>query len=150
MAHEALTPTAPARPKFDVQSVRADFPLLHEQSHGKPLVYLDNAATSQKPQAVLDALQRYYTRQNANIHRGVYQLSEESTAAYEGARAKLQGFINAAQPHEVIFVRGATEAINLVAQSYGREVLGPGDEILLSQMEHHSNLLPWTRLLLMP
>lgn len=143
MTHQTSTPTAPARPAFDVQSVRADFPLLHEQSRGKPLVYLDNAATSQKPQAVMDALQHYYGRQNANIHRGVYQLSEESTAAYEGARTKLQRFINAPEPHEVIFVRGATEAINLVAHSYGRGVLGPGDEILLSQMEHHSDIVPW-------
>jgi cysteine desulfurase/selenocysteine lyase len=134
---------APPRPQLDVERVRADFPLLQQTVRGKPLVYLDNAATSQKPQPVLEALQRYYTTGNANIHRGVYKLSEDSTAAYEGARSKLQRFINAAEPQEIVFVRGATEAVNLVAHSYGQAALGPGDEILLSQMEHHSNIVPW-------
>jgi cysteine desulfurase/selenocysteine lyase len=140
MAHPA---SAPAHPVWDVGRIRADFPLLQREVNGRPLVYLDNAATSQKPTAMLDALQRFYSSGNANIHRGVYKLSEESTAAYEDARRKLQRFVNAAESHEIIFVRGATEAINLVAHSYGRGVLAPGDEILLSQMEHHSNIVPW-------
>ncbi len=137
--------SAPAsrRPPLDLHRIRADFPILAQRRHGRPLVYLDNAATSQKPQAVLDAIRRFYTAGNANIHRGVYYLSEESTAAYEGARAKLAGYINASAPSEIVFVRGATEAINLVAQSYGRATLRPGDEVLVSTMEHHSNIVPW-------
>ncbi|GGC05931.1 cysteine desulfurase [Marinobacterium zhoushanense] len=122
---------------------RGDFPLLSRQMHGRPLVYLDNAATSQKPQAVLDALQYYYQQQNANVHRGVYQLSEEATSAYEGARARVQRFINAAGVEEIIFLRGTTEAINLVAQAYARPRLQPGDEVLISAIEHHSNIVPW-------
>jgi cysteine desulfurase / selenocysteine lyase len=128
---------------FDVGRVRADFPILRQEVHGKPLVYLDNAATTQKPQAVLDALVRYYTEDNANIHRGLYQLSERSTRAYEEARAKVQRFLNARETYEVIFVRGCTEAINLVAQTYGRQHLQAGDEILLTALEHHSNIVPW-------
>ncbi|WP_281419282.1 cysteine desulfurase [Marinobacterium ramblicola] len=122
---------------------RGDFPLLARQMHGRPLVYLDNAATSQKPQPVLDALQYYYRQQNANVHRGVYQLSEEATAAYEAARARVQRFINAAAMEEIIFLRGTTEAINLVAQAYARPRLQPGDEVLISAIEHHSNIVPW-------
>jgi cysteine desulfurase/selenocysteine lyase len=128
---------------FDVWRVREDFPILKQAVHGKPLVYLDNAATAQKPQAVLDALVRYYTTDNANVHRGVHLLSERATNAYEEARAKVQRFLNAAHAHEVVFVRGATEGINLVAQSYGRTRLRAGDEIIISAMEHHSNIVPW-------
>jgi len=130
-------------PGFDAPRWRRDFPILRQQVHGKPLVYLDNAATSQKPQAVIDAVADYYEKLNANVHRGVHQLSELATAAYEGAREKLRGFINAASLKEIIFVRGATEAINLVAQSYGRSRFQGGDEIILSEMEHHSNIVPW-------
>jgi cysteine desulfurase/selenocysteine lyase len=132
-----------AQGAFDVQAVRKDFPLLNLKVHGKPLVYLDNGATSQKPQAVIDALHRYYTMENSNIHRGVHYLSERATAAYEAAREKIQRFVNAASPQEIIFVRGTTEAINLVVQSYGRTFLGEGDEIIISAMEHHSNIVPW-------
>lgn len=137
------SPAATPRPSLDVQRIRADFPILAQRRHGRPLVYLDNAATSQKPRPVLDALTRFYTEGNANIHRGVYYLSEESTAAYEGSRAKIARYLNAADPAEVIFVRSATEAINLVAQSYGRATLESGDEVVLSAMEHHSNIVPW-------
>jgi cysteine desulfurase/selenocysteine lyase len=126
-----------------VQSVRDDFPILRQQVHGKPLVYLDNAATTQKPQAVLDVLRHYYTADNANIHRAVHVLSERATRAYEEARLKVQRFLNAADSREILFVRGTTEAINLVAQSYGRSTLKPGDEIVISHMEHHSNIVPW-------
>lgn len=125
---------------------RADFPILAQQVRGEPLAYLDNAATTQKPHAVLDAIDRYYREINANIHRGVHTLSMRATDAYESAREKIRGFINAADPCEVIFVRGTTEAINLVAQSYGRAHIGPGDEILISHMEHHSNIVPWQML----
>jgi cysteine desulfurase/selenocysteine lyase len=128
---------------FDVDKVRADFPILNRQVHGHPLVYLDNAATTQKPQVVLDAMSRYYTRSNANIHRGVHLLSESATEAYEGSRNTVQGFLNAADSSEIIFVRGTTEAINLVAQTYGRRHVGSGDEIVISEMEHHSNIVPW-------
>jgi cysteine desulfurase / selenocysteine lyase len=128
---------------FDALRWRRDFPILKQQVHGKPLVYLDNAATSQKPQAVIDAASDYYQRYNSNVHRGVHQLSEMATAAYESAREKLRRFINAASIKEIIFVRGTTEAINLVAQSYGRNRFQSGDEIILSEMEHHSNIVPW-------
>ncbi|MDR5727919.1 MAG: aminotransferase class V-fold PLP-dependent enzyme, partial [Terriglobia bacterium] len=128
---------------FDVDKVRADFPILNRQVHGHPLVYLDNAATTQKPQVVLDAMSRYYTRSNANVHRGVHLLSESATEAYEGARNTVQGFLNAADSSEIVFVRGTTEAINLVAQTYGRRHVGAGDEIVISEMEHHSNIVPW-------
>jgi cysteine desulfurase/selenocysteine lyase len=114
--------------------------------HGKPLVYLDNAATAQKPQAVIDALASYYATDNANVHRGVHRLSERATEAYEGARARIQRFLNAAQTREIIFVRGATEGINLVAQTYGRRAVGPGDEIVITALEHHSNIVPWQML----
>ncbi len=128
---------------LDVQRVREDFPILQSRVRGKPLVYLDNAATSQKPRHVIDSLSRFLQEENANIHRGVYYLSERATAAYELARHKLRSFLNAADPREIVFVRGTTEAINLVACSLGRGRLGPGDEIVISAMEHHSNIVPW-------
>jgi cysteine desulfurase / selenocysteine lyase len=123
--------------------VRADFPILARKIHNKPLVYLDNAATTQKPQAVVDSLIYYYTAQNSNIHRGVHTLSEEATASYEESRATVQRFLNAADTREIIFVRGATEGINLVAQTWGRANIRSGDEIVISAMEHHSNIVPW-------
>ena len=131
---------------FDVRKVRADFPILSRQVHGLPLVYLDNAATAQKPQAVIDAISHYYAFDNANIHRGVHLLSEFATDAYEAARLTVQRFLNAEDRREIIFVRGATEAINLVAQTYGRVHVGAGDEIIISAMEHHSNIVPWQML----
>ncbi|MGR9074424.1 MAG: aminotransferase class V-fold PLP-dependent enzyme, partial [Gammaproteobacteria bacterium] len=131
---------------FDVEKIRRDFPILDQRIRGKPLIYLDNAASSQKPNAVIDAICHNYRYDYANIHRGVHTLSERSTAAYEGAREKVRRFINAASIKEIIFVRGATEAINLVAQSYGRTNLKPGDEILITRMEHHSNIVPWQML----
>lgn len=132
-----------ANAPFEIERVRADFPILQQEVHGKPLIYLDNAATMQKPRQVTEAIDHYYRRDNANIHRAVHQLSERATQAYEAARNKVQHFINAAQREEIVFVRGTTEAINLVAQSFGRGRLQAGDEILLSQMEHHSNIVPW-------
>jgi cysteine desulfurase/selenocysteine lyase len=130
----------------DIERVRQDFPVLRQEVRGKPLTYLDNAATSQKPIQVIEALSRYYGYQNANIHRGVYFLSEQATAAYEAARVKAQRFLNAANPAEVVFVRGTTEGVNLVASSYGRLLLQPGDEVVISAMEHHSNIVPWQML----
>jgi cysteine desulfurase / selenocysteine lyase len=127
---------------LDLGRLRRDFPILARQVHGKPLVYLDNAATSQKPQAVIECEARYYAEHNANIHRGVHSLSQEATEAYEAARDTVQRFINAAKREEIVFVRGTTEAINLVAASYGQR-LRPGDEILITEMEHHSNIVPW-------
>ncbi len=132
--------------KFDVARVRQDFPILATKVHGKPLVYFDNGATSQKPQCVIAAIEHSYRAENSNIHRGVHHLSEQATAAYEAARGKLRGFINARSDKEIIFVRGTTEAINLVAQSYGRAFLKAGDEIIVSAMEHHSNIVPWQML----
>ena len=126
-----------------VQAWRADFPILATRVHGKPLVYLDNAATTQKPLAVIEAESLYYRRDNANVHRGVHVLSQRATDAYEAARVKVQHLINARKAEEIIFVRGTTEAINLVAQSYGRNRFAPGDEIILSVMDHHSNIVPW-------
>ncbi len=128
---------------LDVHRIRKDFPILERRVHGKPLVYLDNAATSQKPKRVIDALVQYYTQTNANIHRGIHALSEEATAQYEGARERIAGFIGAPKPTTVIFTRNTTEAINLVAHAWGRKHLEEGDEILLTEMEHHSNLVPW-------
>jgi cysteine desulfurase/selenocysteine lyase len=128
---------------LDVERLRADFPILGRRVRGRPLVYLDNAATAQKPRRVIESIDRYYREYNANIHRGVHALSEEATAAYEGARDKIRAFINAERREEIIFVRGTTEAINLVAQSFGRPRLKAGDEILISEMEHHSNIVPW-------
>ena len=132
-----------SRPTLDVARVRADFPILKHKVHGKPLVYLDNAATTQKPQAVIDRIVRYYTHENANIHRGVYWLSQVATDAYESARRTVRTFINAREDRECIFVRGTTEAVNLVAHSFGRAFLKRGDEILVSGLEHHSNIVPW-------
>jgi cysteine desulfurase/selenocysteine lyase len=137
------TAPAPAGSADFARRVREDFPILRQKVHGKPLVYLDNAASTQKPLAVLDTLRRYYTTDNANIHRAVHQLSERATRDYEAARGKVQRFLNAQDSREVIFVRGTTEGINLVAQSWGRANLRPGDEIILSWMEHHSNIVPW-------
>ncbi len=128
---------------LDVAAIRADFPILHQRVQGKPLVYLDNAATSQKPAAVIEAVSRYYREYNANVHRGVHTLSERATEAYEGAREKLRCFLNADSTREIVLLRGATEAINLVAQSFVRPRVGPGDEILITEMEHHSNIVPW-------
>jgi cysteine desulfurase / selenocysteine lyase len=136
--------TRPAPPVlWDVERIRRDFPALHQQVHGKPLIYLDNAATSQKPQVVVDALTAYYSRENSNVHRGVHLLSEKATQAYETGRACVQRFLNAADTREIVFVRGATEGINLVAASYGRTWVGAGDEIIISAIEHHSNIVPW-------
>ncbi len=128
---------------FDVDIVRKDFPILSTTVHGKPLVYLDNAATTQKPRQVLDVLNTYYTAQNANIHRGVHHLSEVATFEYEKARGKVKNFINAAQSKEIIFTKGTTDGINLVAHSYGRKFINAGDEVVISAMEHHSNIVPW-------
>jgi cysteine desulfurase/selenocysteine lyase len=128
---------------FDVEAVRRDFPILSRTVHGKPLVYLDSAATAQKPRAVIDAISRFYEEENANVHRGVHFLSQVATDAYEGARAKVARFLNAADQREVVFVRGTTEAINLVAQGFGRRLLSPGDEVLVTGLEHHSNIVPW-------
>ena len=135
-------PSACPGAAFDVARLRDDFPILRRQVHGKPLVYLDNAATSQKPQCVIDAEVRYYAELNANIHRGVHALSQQATDAYEAARDTVRRFINALLREETVFVRGTTEAINLVAASYGQR-LQPGDEILITEMEHHSNIVPW-------
>ena len=132
-----------ARGHFDVERIRADFPILRELIHGRPLVYLDNAATSQKPDPVIDAVANYYRHQNANIHRGVHLLSQSATEDYEAARAGVQRFIHARAASEIVFVRGTTEAINLVAQTYGRRFVGPDDEVLITAMEHHSNIVPW-------
>jgi cysteine desulfurase/selenocysteine lyase len=136
-------PAIPAAGAESVARWRADFPLLREQVHGRPLVYLDNAATTQKPQAVLDAIAHFYGHDNANVHRGVHTLSQRATDAFEAARGKVQAFLNAAAPAQIVFVRGATEAINLVAQSFVRPRVGPGDEIVVSTLEHHSNIVPW-------
>lgn len=127
----------------DVAKIRQDFPALHQQVYGKPLVYLDNGATAQKPQAVIDAVSSFYARDNANVHRGVHALAERSTRAYEGARERVRQFINARSVREIVFVRGTTEAINLVAQSFVRTHIREGDEIVLTHMEHHSNIVPW-------
>ena len=128
---------------YDVASIRKDFPILQRKVHGKPLVYLDNAATSQKPQQVIAALQTYYTRYNANIHRGLHSLAEEATTAYEAVREQMARFLRAPSPRGIVFTRNATEAINLFANAWGRANLKPGDQIVLTEMEHHSNLVPW-------
>jgi cysteine desulfurase / selenocysteine lyase len=147
MSTVAKTPrpiSAAARTRiFDVENVRQDFPILHQKVHGKPLVYLDNAATTQKPLRVIEAIENYYRRDNSNIHRGVHALSERATEHYERVRAAVQRFLSAADSKEIIFVRGTTEAINLVAQSYGRQHVARGDEVLITAMEHHSNIVPW-------
>jgi cysteine desulfurase / selenocysteine lyase len=134
------------RDNFDVQRVRKDFPILKQEIHGRPLVYLDSAATTQKPQVVIEAINRYYTEQNANVHRGVYHLSQLATREYEDARVKVRHLINAGETHEIIFTRSTTEGINLVANSYGRKFIHENDEIVISAMEHHSNIVPWQML----
>ena len=133
----------PSRPRFDAEAIAREFPILARKIHGKPLVYLDSAASSQKPARVIDAISDYYRTIHANVHRGVHTLAEEATAAYEAARESVRGFLHAASPREIVFVRGTTEAINLVAQAYARPRLSAGDEVLVSEMEHHSNLVPW-------
>src|SRR5262249_55931365 len=135
-----------ATPRFDVERVRRDFPILSQKVHGKPLVYLDNAATTQKPIPVIEAERDLYERFYANIHRGVHWLSMESTQAYEKARESVRDFLHAAEPREIVFTRGTTEAINLVAATYGRTHVGPGDEVLITALEHHSNIVPWQML----
>ena len=129
--------------EFDVEKIRKDFPILRQMINGKPLIYLDNAATSQKPESVLDAIETYYREYNSNIHRGVHTLSENATETYESSRLKIKNFINANSTKEIVFVRGATEAINLVAQSLGRDSLNENDEIIITELEHHSNIVPW-------
>ena len=128
---------------YDVQRVRADFPILQQQINGRPLAYLDNGASTQRPQAVLDAVNYYETHLHSNVHRGVHTLSQLATDAFEAARERVRRYINAASTHEIVFVRGTTEAINLVAQSWGRSTLQPGDEIVISALEHHANIVPW-------
>src|SRR5215470_1403613 len=128
---------------FDVERIRQDFPVLKQTIHGKPLVYLDNAATAQKPRAVIDAIVKFYEVDCANIHRGVHELSQRSTAAYEETRSKVRRFLNARSNHEIVFVRGTTEGINLVTQTWGRANLKPGDEVIIAGLEHHSNIVPW-------
>src|ERR1700761_9258967 len=134
---------ANANDAYDVHRIRKDFPILAMEVYGKPLVYLDNAASAQKPQAVLDRLHKAYTSEYANVHRGLHYLANEATEAYEGAREKVAAFLNARRKEEIIFTRNATEAINLVAYTFGRERIKPGDEIVVSIMEHHSNIVPW-------
>jgi cysteine desulfurase/selenocysteine lyase len=134
---------APMERPYDSQVLRRDFPALHQEVHGKRLVWLDNAATTQKPQSVIDTLANFYARDNSNVHRGAHELAARATDAYEGSRAKVAALLGASSPQEIIFVRGTTEAINLVAQSYGRSVVGEGDEIVLPLLEHHSNIVPW-------
>ena len=130
-------------PKLDAQKLRADFPIFEQTFHGKPLAFLDSAASSQKPRQVLEAMTQFYETSYANVHRGVYELAERATAALEGARDKTARFINAPEAREVIFLRNATEAINLVAYSWGLNNLGPGDTVLVTELEHHSNYVPW-------
>ena len=140
---EAPVGTRRAAAPYDVAAVRSQFPILRQTVRGKPLVYLDNAATTQKPRAVLEAVRRYYEEDNANVHRGVHLLSERATRAYEEARVKVGRFVGAKDPREVIFTRGTTESINLVAQTFGRARVRAGDEVLVTGMEHHSNIVPW-------
>ena len=127
----------------DWQALRKDFPILHQSVHGRPLIYLDNAATSQKPKPVLDALRHYYEHDNANVHRGIHELSNRATAGFEHARTRAAKFLNARSAEEIIFTRGTTEGINLVASTWGSKFIKPGDRILLTEMEHHSNIVPW-------
>src|SRR5919197_2966501 len=132
-----------ARSTLDAQKLRSDFPIFEQEIHGKPLAYLDSAVTSQKPRQMLDAMQTFYETSYANVHRGVYTLSERATAAFEGARQKVQALINAPEAREVIFTRNATEGLNLVAYAWGLPLLGPGDVVLVTELEHHSNYVPW-------
>src|SRR5436309_14670376 len=142
MITETVIP-APPKEMIDSEKLRADFPILHQKVHGHPLIYFDNAATSQKPRAVLDALRTYYERDNANVHRGIHELSNRATAAFEAARARAAHFINARSADEIVFTRGTTESINLVASAWGSKFIKAGDKILLTEMEHHSNIVPW-------
>jgi cysteine desulfurase/selenocysteine lyase len=144
VGHPASPPCGPRA--LDVLALRDDFPILRQKVHGRTLVYLDNAASAQKPQCVIDAERRVYEEYYANIHRGVHDLSQRATDAYEAARDKVQRFLNARRREEIIFVRGATEGINLVAATYGRANVGKGDEVLISGLEHHSNIVPWQML----
>ncbi|HEU4724359.1 MAG TPA: aminotransferase class V-fold PLP-dependent enzyme, partial [Candidatus Eisenbacteria bacterium] len=141
-----MNPTAAPARRFDVAAIRKDFPILERKIHGKSLAYLDNTATTQKPASVLKALDDFYRLHNANVHRGVYLLGEEATAAYEEARAKVARFVNARSPRDVVFTRGTTESVNLVSNAWGRKYVGRGDVILTTEMEHHSNLVPWQML----
>jgi cysteine desulfurase/selenocysteine lyase len=136
-------PAAPHGVPLDVAAIRRDFPILRRRVHGRPLVYLDNASTTHKPQAVIDRIVRFYTEENANVHRGLHQLSQQATDAYEDARETVRRFINAPLAREIVFTRGTTESINLVAQAYGGSQIGPNDEIVISVLEHHSNIVPW-------
>jgi cysteine desulfurase/selenocysteine lyase len=145
MSHVATPARAAAPAAFDVEAIRKQFPVLSQRPYGKRLAFLDSGATSQKPQAVIDAVSRFYDRDNSNVHRGVYDLAERATAAFEGARKTVARWIGA-EPREVIFTRGTTEGVNLVAQTYGRVHVGAGDEILVTGMEHHSNIVPWQML----
>jgi cysteine desulfurase / selenocysteine lyase len=140
---EAPLRIVPSAPAFDVEAVRQDFPILHQQVHDQPLAYLDNAASAQRPVQVIEAVAEYYRRDHANVHRGVHALSQRATDAFEGAREKVRRFIKAASTKEIIFTRGTTEAINLVAQSWGRANLGAGDEVVITHLEHHANIVPW-------
>jgi cysteine desulfurase/selenocysteine lyase len=146
MALQAIDSPASSKLRFDVERVRRDFPILAQRVNGRPLAYLDNSASSQHPEAVIDSIGRYYRESHANVHRGVHTLSQRATEAYEGAREKVRRFINARSVREIIFVRGTTEAINLVAQSYGRANFKRGDEIVLTWLEHHANIVPWQML----
>lgn len=139
----SAVPSRSPRSDLDIQAIRRDFPVLTQEINGKPLVYLDSAASSQRPRSVIDAISRYYEHDHANVHRGVHTLSQRATDGFEGAREIVRGFINARESKEIIFLRGTTEAVNLVAQSFARPKLGPGDEILISGLEHHANIVPW-------
>ncbi|MDR1683418.1 MAG: cysteine desulfurase [Candidatus Symbiothrix sp.] len=134
------------RETFDVEAIRKDFPILHQKVHGKDLIWFDNAATTQKPQSVIDAISHYYENDNSNIHRASHTLAARATDGYEGAREKVKRFINASSEEEIVFVRGTTEGINLVAQTFGRKYIQPGDEIILSTLDHHANIVPWQQL----
>ena len=143
LACQSYPKTAAPIPKFDIEGVRRDFPALHQLVNGKPLIWLDNAATTHKPQAVIDATSQFYSRDNSNIHRAAHALAARSTELFEAGREKVRKFLGAADAKEIVFVRGTTEAINLVAQSYGRKNIGAGDEIIVSELEHHANIVPW-------
>src|SRR5437667_11902874 len=142
MTTEATIPTS-RKKMIDWESLRADFPILHQKVHGHPLIYFDNAATSQKPRAVIEALRKYYERDNANVHRGIHELSNRATAAFEAARTRAAAFINARSADEIVFTRGTTEGINLVATAWGSKNIKAGDKILLTELEHPRKLVPW-------
>jgi SufS family cysteine desulfurase len=146
LGHPASRGLVPPIPSFDIEKVRSDFPALQQRMNGHPLVFLDNAATTQKPRAVIDATSRFYSHDNSNIHRAGYELAERATAAFEGAREKVARFLGAKDKREIVFTRGTTESINLVAQSFGKKFIGRGDEIILTELEHHANIVPWQML----